>query len=229
MLYALSLGADRVLWCDPDLYFFASPQLLFDAISPQTILLTPHFRCQSPTVDPANFLRNYTEGMFQAGFVGAGKDASEPLRWWTNTCLSRMEVNYTLGLYVDQKYLDLLPVVWKDTRVFHHRGCNVSEWNRTECQRRNVGEKVLINGEFPIIFIHFTDWTIFHILNGGDPLLTDHLEEYKNTLRSINPSIALRLPPPQIDKQPKSPAKQGRLRYFVTRLRKLACRLLCPR
>ena len=194
MQYCINHGAERVLWCDPDLYFFEDPAILFRMIEPRTVLLTPHYRALRPSTCPINFSKNYTEGLFQAGFVGLGSEAATVLDWWAEACLWKMEKSAAAGLYVDQKFLDLLPVCWPDTTIVRHRGCNLAEWNQAECRRDVVNGRVLINGTDPVVFIHFTDWTIEQILTGVDPLLAPHLEEYLRVLRQFAPEVSLRRP-----------------------------------
>ena len=64
MKYCINQGAERVLWCDPDLYFFEDPAILFKMIEPGTVLLTPHCRAFRPSTCHINFSKNYTEGVF---------------------------------------------------------------------------------------------------------------------------------------------------------------------
>ena len=86
------------------------------------------------------------------------------------------------GLFVDQAYLDLLPIYFESVKILRHRGCNVANWNQIECQREeNQPGVITING-FPLVFIHFTASTIRGIEAGDDPLLRDHLARYRAAL-----------------------------------------------
>ena len=65
--------------------------------------------------------------------------------------------------------------------MIRHPGCNIAEWNTEECKRIIVDDRVLINGQYPIIFVHFTRTLMHQILKGFDPLLKPYLEQYIKT------------------------------------------------
>ena len=91
-------------------------------------------------------------------------------------------------MFVDQKYLDILPSRFQGVRQLWHKGCNVANWNMVDCRRVQVDDQILINGVEPIVFIHFTKSTIRGILNGDDALLLPYLNSYEDKLQSINPA-----------------------------------------
>ena len=191
MLYAIRKGTQKVLWCDPDMMFFSDPRVLFEQMTEQSFLLTPHYRALRPSLDHTNFKKNFTEGLFQAGCVGAGQEAACVLDWWSEACQWEMRKDTCDGLYVDQRFLDLVPVLWEQTVISRHRGCNVAEWNWHENRRIQVGDQVLINGVDPVIFIHFTDATIAQIDTGRDQILKTYLDQYVETMQHFDPSYSL--------------------------------------
>jgi len=181
--YLLQKGYDRVLYVDSDLFFYNSFEFLFDELSNNGVLLSPHWRSSSPTKDLTNFRLNFLDGIYNGGFVGASKRGIEALLYWAELCLHTCEVNRKDGYYVDQRYLDILPTRFEGINHITHKGCNVANWNLIDCKRtlQDNGE-VLINGEYPIVFIHFTNSMLDGILLGKDTLLKPYLDYYKNTL-----------------------------------------------
>jgi len=185
--YLLSTGQyQEVIYVDPDICFFSNPGFLFDELSTGSILLSPHWRSTDPEVDPVNFELNFMDGIYNGGFLGASQHGIDALRWLTKACLYKCEIDRERGLYYDQKYFDLLSSRFEGVREIMHRGCNVASWNRIDCKRELVGETVLINGSYPIVFIHFTRSTIQGILGGKDVLLVSYLEEYQRILNDLN-------------------------------------------
>ncbi|MCS6935069.1 MAG: hypothetical protein NZM35_07970 [Chitinophagales bacterium] len=176
-------NAEAVIYLDNDLYFFDDYRFLFDYFNEHTFLLTPHHYERSPHQRQNMLEANYRIGLFNAGFVGARRDAADTLQWWAECCLYRCERNPLRGLYDDQKYLDLVPVMDTDALIITHRGCNVAGWNRVVCERRQINGQTLINGRYPIVFIHFNSSTIREIEQGNDPLLTSYYERYFQVLR----------------------------------------------
>ncbi len=73
-----------------------------------------------------------------------------------------------------------------------HLGCNVAEWNKTDCKRELVHDKVLINGIFPIVFAHFSGNWSEEIINGKDKMLLSFYRIYKERLekyKSFYPKV----------------------------------------
>jgi hypothetical protein len=170
--------AGKVVFVDPDIAFFNDPRFLFDFLDSSNVLLTPHWRCNDPSKDPANFRMLMTEGHFNAGFVAVSSGAEEALEWWGRICLGRCERAQAEGLFVDQSYLNLLPVYFDKVQIIRHRGCNVANWNLEMNRRELVDGEVMINGNDPVVFIHFTNSTIRGILRGEDGHLRPHLEQW---------------------------------------------------
>ena len=101
------------------------------------------------------------------------------MKWWSEACHFMMGEHPEIGIYDDQRYLDIFPVYFEDTKIIRHRGCTIGAWHYEECKRELVNGTVMINGTYPIIFIHFEDMLISQILKGHDPLLLPYLEEYQ--------------------------------------------------
>ncbi|MCB9234558.1 MAG: hypothetical protein H6581_23080 [Bacteroidia bacterium] len=179
LLALLEKGLERVIYLDNDLFFFGKWQFLFDQMADRSILLCPHWRISDPKTDPDWFCTNFKDGVFNAGFVGVTREGREIMEWWAKVCAWKCEKNPGQGLFDDQKYLDLVPARFEGVEVLTHRGCNVAYWNRWENQRVVREGKVLINGKFPVIFIHFTADLIRTIEDGSDAALGEYLEKYR--------------------------------------------------
>jgi hypothetical protein len=187
------MGLDRVLYLDSDLFFFSDPRFLFDLLDGHRVILTPHWRCaERPEDDPSHFRTNFLDGIYNAGFVGARRDALDILHFWANLCRYACTIRQQDGYYVDQKYLDILHSRFEGVGVVRHRGCNVSDWNRDDCRRTLLDSgTVAINGTYPIVFIHFTKDQMARIVEGADPLLRPHLDQYAQCLGRYHPDINL--------------------------------------
>ncbi len=175
-------GYDRVLFVDSDLCFFEDYGFLFDRLEESSILLTPHWRTLDPTVDENQFRCNFLHGLYNAGFVGASKAGIPALRWWAEACLYRCDKGMTEGFYVDQRYLDVLPVYFDGVEVIGDVGCNVAEWNRERVLREQVGEKGFAQTR-PVVFAHMSDLTLLEIGAGNDRSLTAYAREYAGRMQ----------------------------------------------
>ncbi|MDR5589699.1 hypothetical protein [Christiangramia sp. SM2212] len=174
---------DKVIYLDSDLYFFNDYEFLFDNLEKANVLLTPHWRSANPDKEYSNFVHNFRDGLYNAGFIGASRGAEKALEWWAKMVLFKCEVNRKDGYYVDQRYLDLMPVIFEDVEVLKHKGCNVANWNQVICERTPGKDgEVLINHQFPIVFIHFTNTMLTGIFYENDKLLKPYLEKYRDQL-----------------------------------------------
>ena len=171
----------KVIYVDNDIYFFKKFDFLFTELDRCSVILTPHWCSFLPLPNEENFKTNFQIGLFNAGFVGASEQSADILTWWTKACLYKMERNDKEGLFDDQRYLDLVPIIDENACILRHRGCNLGSWNMHQNKRTLVNNEVMINGTYPVVFVHFNHDTIWHILNGNDHLLQPYFAEYEKS------------------------------------------------
>ena len=179
--YLLENGYSKVIYADSDIFFFKDYTFLFDELNNARILLTPCWRTTNFIKNEEEFIDLYTDGLYNAGFIGANRDGISSLEWWANVCSYDIDINYTKGLFVDQKYLDAMPLLFENIKVLKHKGCNIALWNQNECLREFCNGQVLINGTEPIIFIHFTNNYIRELIKGEDHLILPFFKDYEST------------------------------------------------
>ena len=182
--YLLENGFEQVVYADPDLFFVNDFSLLFKELETSGVLLCPHWRDTDPLQYEENFFALFKDGLFNAGLIGFSSNGLAAVKWWASQCHYKMEKRKEFGLYDDQRYLDALPVIFDNVKILRHRGYNIACWNYNECKRSKQGAKILINGEFPLVCIHFTKETIREIKTGKDGLLSGYLDDYKMHLKN---------------------------------------------
>ncbi len=189
LLHLLNHGYDAVIYVDNDIYFFKSPEFLFEKLEQRSVLLTPHYYPADAKKNQIWLEANFRVGLYNAGFIGVSSKAKEAMQWWGNCCLYNMKKSYSRGLFDDQKYLDLMPVLFDEVEIIRHRGCNVAGWNiETSVRSLNNKGELVFNNEWPLIFIHFNYYTIQQIIAGKDPLLIPFWEEYLSALNKEFPN-----------------------------------------
>jgi hypothetical protein len=214
-----------VIYVDSDIYFYQDFNFLFDELDHASILLTPHWRNAYPLLDEKGFYSLFTDGIFNAGFIGADKGSEEALTWWAEACHFKMGSHRELGIQDDQRYLDIFPVRFDGVKIIKHKGCNVSGYNKIECKRQLVNGEVLINGVYPIIFIHYNKDFIAEILKGYDDLLLPYFKIFKETfeeegiaLGSVKQGLNYYLEPGKISKLKWKLKVRTRIKALLTRL-----------
>jgi hypothetical protein len=153
------LEYQKVIYVDWDLFFFDTYQFLFDYLDRYNVLLTPHHRATNPSIASMSFLYNLKHGFFNAGFVGASYGGIPALNWWQAAVMFACESSEQLGLHDDQRYLDLIPLQFKNVLIVRHSGVNLSEWHYHPSLELIDG--VLHINHQPIVCVHFTDYAIF--------------------------------------------------------------------
>lgn len=180
--HLLNAGFEKVLYMDSDIYFINNYDFIFSELDTHDILLTPHWANIDPTQNEDSLLSVLKGGLFNAGFIGANRQGSEAMSWWAGLCHYKTEQDRELGLYDDQKYLDILAVHFEKAAILRHRGCNLASWNIDTSKREMVNGKLKINKSYEPVFIHFAKDTIVNIMNRNDALLRPYLDEYINFL-----------------------------------------------
>lgn len=152
-------GYELISYIDPDIYVY---QNLHDAIyanlETNNIILTPHI-C-SPINDnkipsEADHLKT---GTYNLGFISlkATDESSKFIKWWMQKCENECFNDPIKGLFVDQKWINLVPGMFNGVYISKHLGLNVAYWNFHE--REII--KDTINNKFPLIFFHFSGITL---------------------------------------------------------------------
>lgn len=176
--------SEKVIYVDNDIYFFNDFHFLFDHLDTNDILLTPHHYPSNPESNQNWFEANFRVGLYNAGFLGVNTKAKHVLDWWAKSCLYRCEKNHFRGLYDDQKYLDLIPILHPKTKILDHKGCNVAGWNAINCRISMQGNKAFVNDAFPLIFYHFNPYSMGILDKEGFVFNT-----YLNALKNYNPQL----------------------------------------
>lgn len=178
---------EQVIYVDNDIWFYNDPSFLFELLNNNDIILTPHFYDTNPQKNQNWLEANFKVGLYNAGFLGANKNAIKALKWWSEACYYNIKKSYWRGLFDDQKYLDLLPIMFDKVIILKHKGCNLAGWNYLWYQlNRNSDQSVLIENKYPLIFIHFAETSLVHF-SREDNFLNKEYISYINSLKKYNP------------------------------------------
>jgi hypothetical protein len=149
---AVSNGA-LLTYLDSDLYFFRSPQPVFDELEESSVGIIEHRFSLPNRVMIAN-------GIFNVGWVSFRKDADGVgcLTDWNKKCLDWCYDRVEAERFADQKYLDQWPKEFENVCVIEHRGANVGPWNVADFQLQPSPPKgcspIAVDGT-PLLFAHF--------------------------------------------------------------------------
>jgi SAM-dependent methyltransferase len=120
-------------------------------------VLTPHL------TEPAEFAESDDSKMLLFGIYNLGfcalrdtPEVSRVVAWWGRRLETHCVIDLPAGLFVDQKWADLLPAFIARTAILRHPGYNVAYWNLSQRTVRASPDKGwLVNGQ-PLRFFHFS-------------------------------------------------------------------------
>lgn len=177
---------DSVIYVDNDIYFYSDCAFLFEKLSHNNILLTPHFYEANPLQNQNWLEANFRVGLYNAGFIGVNNSAIDFLNWWASCCLYNIKKVYWRGLFDDQKYLDLVPILFGKVEIVKQAGCNLAGWNYKNYSIQNVDEKGWLVNKSPMVFIHFAELSLIEFSNPENVLFKPYLV-YLKALKNYSP------------------------------------------
>lgn len=177
-------NCEKLLYFDCDILVFNTLQNVLQKLDHFSILLTPHKVTYSNSLDKNVFETQFLgAGIFNAGFFAIKNNPSviEFLDWWKIRLIHHCYCKPHIGLFVDQLWLNLVPIFFKDYAPFTDLGYNVAYWNIAERGISKKNDVFYINENIPLTFFHFSGYaeSTPHLLSKYAPDIT--FEKYPAT------------------------------------------------
>jgi hypothetical protein len=161
--HCLSLLLDRyetAMYLDPDTYVFEPLTPVAEALVNNAIVITPASTTpilDGHSPDDIEFLR---VGIFNLGFIGvsACDEARRFLNWWSSRCLSDGFHETQSGVFVDQKWVNLVPCYFDSYRVLKDPGINMAQWNLPERVLSVQDGRYVVNSRAALRLFHFSSF-----------------------------------------------------------------------
>ncbi|MGU3417780.1 glycosyltransferase [Methylobacterium sp. D54C] len=165
-------GYDKVAYLDPDIQIFQPMDEVWSALDESFIVLTPHLRRPFQDDRTPTELQILQSGTYNLGFVALsrGHEATRFVRWWQDRLYRECIVDIPRGLFVDQKWVDLIPGYFRNVHILHSPTYNVAYWNLHEREIILRDGTYYIEGR-PLVFFHFS---------GYSPFQPDQLSKHQN-------------------------------------------------
>jgi hypothetical protein len=166
--------AQKWLFLDSDIMVCNPLTVVFNQLEKSSILLTPHISIATADnnyADPNCEITYLKSGLYNAGFLGLRRtDISRKFVSWFKDRLKSFSFhdyasknNISRGLFVDQLWLNLVPLYFKEVEFCLEPGANLGHWNIFDrlFDKDNLGN-ITVDGK-PLLFIHFSGWDIQNI------------------------------------------------------------------
>lgn len=142
-------GPDAITYLDADLYFFAAPDPIFDALGSGSVLIISHR--YPPALRHFERYGRYNVGLLTFRNTPQGRRC---LRWWHDRCIAWCYDRVEPHRYADQKYLDDWPTRFAGVVDLAHRGANLAPWNLAASPIAWRDGRVWVDDD-PLVFYHF--------------------------------------------------------------------------
>ena len=148
------------LYLDPDTALFGPLVDVTKAMSSSSVVLTPHqldpVAADSPAVDEE--ICTLAHGIYNFGMFGVSPtdEGRRFATWWASRLEELCVDDIGRGLFVDQRWGDLVPSFFPNFSILRHAGVNFASWNMHQ-RFLTIDERgdYLVNGD-PLVMFHFT-------------------------------------------------------------------------
>ena len=147
---------DLLAYLDSDLYFYQSPEILFEELGDKSLYIIEH------RFAPEFSERSAMNGRFNMAFqiYRRNETAVKCLEKWRKQCIEWCYDRVEDGKFADQKYLDSWPDDWKDEVVISQNyGANLAPWNIDNFEIKENKDYFTIR-EMPLVFVHYQGFKI---------------------------------------------------------------------
>lgn len=161
------LGYEAVVYLDADMGLYGPLTCVWEALESKSIVLTPHLVRPLPDDGRRPHESDYLRvGTFNAGFMAVRNsgDGEAFIGWWRAMHDKHCIVDLAAGLFVDQKWMCLVPGLFRGVEVLRHFGINAGHWtlsqavfDRSPTWGRSTSN-VMIAGD-PLVLFHFSGMT----------------------------------------------------------------------
>jgi len=168
-------GVTGVIFLDGDMLVTGDCSSLIEETLGASVLLTPHWNDKTPANPPSTFRDWFLFGLYNAGSVGATRAGLPALEWWHRASILDCTFDPSHGVFYDQRYLDLMPLLFDGVKVTSDRRFNVGGWRMDEFFSECGGRWPLPIGEAPV-FMHFTRLCYVRLPGPSERALRDYSE-----------------------------------------------------
>lgn len=190
--YFLNEGYERVMYLDPDTFFFNDIRVIFNMLDNYSVVLSPHLlhvpSAEITDISETVFLNC---GTYNLGFIAVKNTPKvyEILNWWNDRLVKYAFIDAELGMFTDQIWMNFIPgfLGQDECLISRHQGLDVAPWNYSEREIvvvndvYHVRQRNTTNSSDPLIFAHFSGYDYISLAKGDITQKTQaNLKDYED-------------------------------------------------
>lgn len=171
--------ARNVIYFDPDIIIYQPLDELLNRLEQYPAVVTPHICTPIEDRLTPNELHHLNTGIYNLGFVAFRRkpETLQFIQWWEEKLRYECLIDLCDGLFVDQNWMNFLPVFVPETYIEKRPGYNMAYWNVHERIVNQKNGKFYVNDRYPLIFFHYS---------GYDPGKPEILSKYQDRFELKN-------------------------------------------
>ncbi len=126
---------EKAIYCDSDVWVTGSLSGILEKLDTFDAVLTPHIERAYPEGDDPHYVAYLDallrDGLYNTGFFAARNTPGSLaiLEWWRACLVDNSTSDYRRPFFVDQKIMDLAPLLFEGICIEKDTGYNVAYWN----------------------------------------------------------------------------------------------------
>lgn len=176
------------IYLDPDIKLYKKLDIIDVALNSSNIVLTPHINTADISLDfketrESKFLQ---VGLYNLGFIGirSSTESYRFLEWWNQRLLEVCYLNPIKGQFVDQNWINFVPVFFEQVEIIKDFGLNLAYWNYRE-RKGFLKESNDLSGATENKEIYFIHYSARNNLKAFEEF-KNYLDEYEGSLAVMN-------------------------------------------
>lgn len=153
-------GYSEIVYLDADMRVLNPISEVFDILSRRSIVITPHLINPLPEDNhrPGEDLF-LMAGTYNAGFIAVRRDeiSDEFLNWWMARLTAHCFVDLSASLFVDQKWLNLVPGLFDNVHILRDPAYNTGHWTMPQFALSLNSQQQACIANKPIALFHFSN------------------------------------------------------------------------
>lgn len=153
-------AVENVIYFDPDIIIFQALDHLIASLLRHPIVVTPHITVPHADALSTNENDHLNTGTYNLGFIALRRSNATArfVAWWCEKLANEAFNDVCNGLFTDQKWINLVPVYFPETKIEKHPGYNVAYWNLHERELTERNGTHFVNETHPLQFFHFSGY-----------------------------------------------------------------------